>query len=283
MERGCLGVVQNILILGGTGKVGRRIAQRLQTEGVPARTATRSAGDLRLDLDEPVTWRPAFDGVTAAYLVEPNLQASMENRERIPHLVAEAVAAGVRRFVLLSAPLADDPDHPLRAAEQAVRGCGAEWTILRPDWFAQNFSEGPWLPGILAGTLALPTGQGRTPFVDAEDIAEVAATALTGDGHSGRTYHLTGPRAIGLAEAVALIGKATGRAVRYIDVDADAFVERQISYGVPPTVARLLTGLFVAIRDGQATTPSDDVARALGRPPRRFEDYVAGAVDRWRV
>ncbi|MFD0502268.1 SDR family oxidoreductase [Streptomyces chiangmaiensis] len=212
--------MKTILVLGGTGTTGRRIARRLTSKGLPVRTASRTGGDTHFDLDDPATWAPALDGAAAVYLVEPSLQPGLDQRARIPRLVADAVAAGVRRLVLLSAHgvgRADD-SHPLKAAEQAVRDSGADWTILQPDWFAQNFSESFWLPGILTGTLALPTGDGRTPFVDAEDIAEVAAAALTEDRHSGQTYQLTGPQAIGFGEAADLIATATGRTVRHLDI-----------------------------------------------------------------
>ncbi|WP_433510469.1 NAD(P)H-binding protein [Nonomuraea sp. CA-143628] len=270
----------NILILGGgNGKTGRRIAQHLRAAGQPVRTASRATGDVRLDLGDPATWAPALDGVTAAYVMEPSLQSSAEGRERIPRFVSEAVAAGVRRLVLLTAAGVDQiDDHPLKAAEQAVRGSGVSWTILRPDWFAQNFSEGPWLPGVMAGTLALPTGDGRVPFIDAEDIAEVAAAALTEDRHHGQTYQLTGPRAIGFGEAADLIGKAAGRTVRHVDVAPEVFVERQVGFGVPPEAASLLAGVLVAVRDGGGTEVSGDVERALGRRARSFEDYVTEAV-----
>jgi uncharacterized protein YbjT (DUF2867 family) len=274
---GCLNDMKSILVLGGTGKTGRRIARLLQATGQPVRTASRTAGDIPFDLDDPTTWAPALDGASAAYVVEPNLQTSTEGQARIPRFVTEAIAAGVRRLVLLSAHdvgQADD-NHPLKAAEQAVRGSGVDWTLLRPGWFSQNFSEAFWLPGILDGALSLPTGDGRTAFVDAEDIAEVAASALTEDRHSGQIYQLTGPRAISFGEAADLIGKATGRTLRHADVDPEIFVERQIAYGVPPDVARLLTDLLIAIRDGRGAALSDGVERALGRPPRPFEDYVA--------
>jgi uncharacterized protein YbjT (DUF2867 family) len=270
--------VKNILLLGGTGKTGRRIARRLRAYGRPVRTASRTRGDIPFDLDEPATWAPALDGATAAYVVEPDLRAGLDRQARIPRLVTEAVAAGVRRLVLLSAPGAETDGHPLQAAEQAVRGSGVAWTILRPMWFSQNFSEAFWLHGVLQGTLSLPTGDGRTAFVDAEDIAEVAASALTGDRdsdrHSGQIYELTGPRAISFGEAADLIGTATGRTIRHADVDPEVFVERQVANGVPPDVARLLADLYVAIRDGRDAALSDGVERALGRPPRRFEDYV---------
>ncbi|MFF3672134.1 SDR family oxidoreductase [Microtetraspora malaysiensis] len=121
--------------------------------------------------------------------MEPDLRASVDHHARIPGFVAEAVAAGVRRLVLLSAYGVGEADdsHPLKPAERAVRGSGVDWTILRPDRFAQNFSESFWLAGVLAGALTLPTGDGRTPFVDAEDIAEVAASALTEDATAARS------------------------------------------------------------------------------------------------
>jgi uncharacterized protein YbjT (DUF2867 family) len=257
--------MQNILILGGTGKTGRRVAQRVGN----GRIASRTTG---FDLGDPASWAPALDGVTAVYLVEPSLQAE----PRLPRLVTEAVAAGARRLVLLSAPRAGEEGHPLYAVERAVRGSGVGWTILHPTWFAQNFSEGPWAQGLREGVLALPTGAGRVPFVDAGDIAEVAAAALTGDRHHGEVYELTGPRAVSFGEAVALIARAAGRKIDYEDVDPAAFIERQTAYGVPLPVARLLTGLLADLRDGQGADLGDGVERALGRLPRSFEDFVAG-------
>jgi len=273
--------MEKILVIGGTGKTGRRVVRRLKAAGaqtrIQVRTASRTGGDVPFDLGRPQTWAPALDGVAAVYIVEPDLRPGLDRRARVPALVAEAVAAGARRLVLLSAHGVGEAgdDHPLKSAEQAVRDSGVGWTILRPDWFSQNFSEAFWRQGILAGTLALPTGDGRTPFVDAEDIAEVAAAALTDERHSGRIHYLTGPRAVSFGEAADLIGRATGRTVRHVDVAPETFVERQVANGVPPDVARLLTGLLVDIRDGRGAAPSAGVERALGRPPRRFEDYVA--------
>ncbi|GAA0411154.1 NAD(P)H-binding protein [Microbispora corallina] len=265
----------DILILGGTGTVGRRVAARLRAAGRTARTAARTGGDVPFDLGDPGTWAPALDGVTAAYLMEPDLRTSIDRRARVPAFVAEATAAGVRRLVLLSAPAADEDGHPLKIVEEAVRDSGADWTVLRPTWFSQNFGEKFWRPGILAGTLSLPAGDGRAPFVDAEDIAEVAVSALTEDRHAGQVYELTGPRAIGFGEAAGLIGAAVGRVIHYDDADPAVHVERQVAHGVPPEVARLLTGLLAGLRDGVGGAVLDGVDRALGRPPRPFEEYVA--------
>ncbi|MFF7357057.1 SDR family oxidoreductase [Streptomyces filipinensis] len=275
--------MKNILILGGTGKTGSRIARQLKAAGRPVRTASRTGGDIRFDLDDPATWEPALDGAGAAYLVEPGLRPGADRQARLPRFVTEAVTAGVRRLVLLSAPRAGEQGHPLHAVEQAVRGSGVDWVILRPNWFSQNFSEGPWRPGVLAGSLAVPTGDGRTPFVDAEDIAEVAAAALTEDRHSGRIYALTGPRAISFGEAAHLIARATGRRVQHVDVDPDTFVRRQVAAGASPAVARLFADILMAIGRGSGAALSDGVQRALGRPPRPFEDFVteAAAAGHW--
>ncbi|MFC4054764.1 NAD(P)H-binding protein [Actinomadura syzygii] len=265
------------LVLGGTGKTGRRVADRLRADGRTVRIASRTSGDVPFDLADPGTWPAALDGVEAVYVVEPNPYpgGDPDTRGRVPRFVAAAGAAGVRRLVMLSAPLASEAGGPLGDAEEAVRATGADWTIVRPTWFSQNFSEAFFLPGVLGGELALPTGDGRTPFVDAVDIADVAVSALTGaDRHAGQVYDLTGPRAIGFGEAADLIGRATGRDVRYVDVTPEAFVEQQVAAGLPANAAQLLAGLLTSVRDGGAAAVSDGVEKALGRPPRRFEDYV---------
>lgn len=272
--------MQTFLVLGGTGTTGRRIARRLRASGQPVRTASRSGGDVHFDLGDPASWAPALDSVGAAYLMEPDLRPGADRHERLPRLVAEAVAAGVRRLVLLSAHGVGEAgdDHPLKAAEQAVRESGVEWTVLQPGWFAQNFSETFWLPGIEAGNLALPAGDGRTPFIDAEDIADVAVAALTAEaGHNGRTYQLTGPRPLGFAEAVERIATATGRPISYTPIAPEAYLELLTAQGTPPAVARIFTNLLIDIREGRGITVSDGVERALARPPRSFEDFVAGS------
>jgi uncharacterized protein YbjT (DUF2867 family) len=269
--------MNDILILGGSGKTGRRVAHRLRDAGHAVRTASRTHGDVPLDLDDPSTWPRALDGIAAAYLVEPALQTTDEGRRRIARFVAEAVAAGVRRLVLLSAPGGDKEDHPLWHAEEAVKTSGREWTIVQPGWFAQNFSEDFWRPGILDGTLTLPTGDGATAFVDAGDIADVAAAALLEDGHHGETYLLSGPRAITFAEAADLIGAAVGREIRYVAVDPAEYVRGQVAAGVPVALAERFVHIYAGIRDGEAAEIWDGVPRALGRPPRTFEDFVTAA------
>ncbi|MFF0338145.1 NAD(P)H-binding protein [Kribbella sp. NPDC004875] len=265
--------MHNYLVLGGTGTTGRRVADQLRSSGHSVRTASRTGSDVPLDLDDPATWQPALTGITAAYLMEPTVRPG----GRLARFTETALASGVRRLVLLSAARAADPDHPLHSAEQLIRDSNAEWTILHPNWFAQNFNEGPWRSAVRSGTLALPAGEGRTAFIDADDIAAVAADALTTAAHHGRTYDLTGPEAITFAEATAHITEASGRRIEYAALDAAEYTERQVAQGVPRFGAELLAGVLVSIANGEAGAPTGDVEQALGRPARSFKTFAHAA------
>jgi uncharacterized protein YbjT (DUF2867 family) len=261
--------MHTFLVLGGTGTTGRRIADRLRSAGHQVRTASRTGSDRRLDLDDPSTWAPALDSITAAYLMEPTVRPG----DRLARFADVALASGVRRLVLLSAARASDPNHPLHAVEQTVRGSDAEWTILHPSWFAQNFTEGPWKNAVRSGTLALPAGDGRTPFVDAGDIADVATAALTTADHNGRTYELTGPEAITFTEATNQLTEA-GLPVEYVALSPTEYTEQQVARGVPRSGAELLTSILTSIANGYGGEPTADVEQALGRPARSFKEFA---------
>jgi uncharacterized protein YbjT (DUF2867 family) len=158
-----------------------------------------------------------------------------------------------------------------------VRDSGAELTIVRCTWFAQNFSEDYMLDAVLAGEVALPAGDTPEPFVDADDIADVAVAALTEEGHVGQLYELTGPRLLTFAEAVAEIGAAAGREIRYVPVSQEEFAAAAADQGVPPEFIELLGYLFGEVLDGRNAHVTDGVQRALGRPPRDFSEYARDA------
>ncbi|MET7368813.1 NAD(P)H-binding protein [Streptomyces sp. NPDC005566] len=277
----------DVLVTGGTGKTGRRVVARLREQGVRTRAASRS-GETRFDWADPDTWKAALEGVTAVYIVPLDTSPSPT-----PALVELAVASGVERLVLLSARGVDVPGYfgeayegegPHREGEAAVRASGADWTILRPGWFAQNFSEGVFLDGVAGGELALPVGDGAAAFVDADDIAAVAVAALTQDGHTGEVYELSGPRALGLAEVLDEIARATGRRASYVGVDDAAFRAGLVAQGMPEAEAALWADALLPIRTGREAQVSDGVRRALGRAPRDFADFVrdAAAEGAWR-
>jgi uncharacterized protein YbjT (DUF2867 family) len=260
------------LVLGGTGKTGRRVVERLRTAGVPVRVGSRS-GQPRFDWNDPATWPPVLRGADAAYLAYyPDL--AVPGAERVIGALAEqAVASGVRRLVLLSGRGEEGAEH----CERLVRDAGAEWTILRSSWMCQNFSESYLLEPVLAGEVALPAGSVPEPFVDADDIADVAAAALTDGRHAGQLYELTGPRSLTFEEAVAEIAEASGRPVGFLRVTQDEYDAALAAEGLSPDERALVRYLFATVLDGRNARPADGVQRALGRQPRDFSDYARTA------
>lgn len=257
------------LVLGSTGKTGRRVAARLEERGVPVRKASRT-GACPFDWEDRRTWRPALQGVTAAYVSYfPDL--AVPGADATVRAFAElAVQSGVRRLVLLSGR----GEEGAELAEKGVQESGADWTILRSTWFSQNFSEGSFSGMVAAGEVALPVGNVGEPFVDADDIADVAVAALTDTRHTGELYELTGPHLLTFAEAVEEIASATGRDIRFAQISMDEFLSSFASQGEPPEVIELLSFLFTVVLDGRNERLADGVERALGRPPRGFRDYA---------
>ena len=260
---------ETILVIGGNGKTGSRVAERLRARGVPVRAVSRST-EPAFDWDDRTTWAPALEGATAAYIsYYPDL-AVPGSPELIGAVAELALQGGTRRLVLLSGRGEEEAER----AEQALIASGAEATIVRCSWFMQNFSEGYFVEMLGAGELALPAGDVREPFVDVEDIADVAVAALTEDGHAGKLYELTGPRMLTFAEAVGEVGRATGRELRYRPIPIDAFAAGLAEQGVPPDLVGLLRYLFTEVLDGRNETLTDGVQQALGREPRDFSDYA---------
>ena len=260
------------LVLGGTGKTGRRVAERLSAKDIPVRIGSRS-GQPPFDWENPETWAPALRGVGAVYVsYYPDL-AMPGAVEAVGSFAELAVDSGVPRLVLL----AGRGEPEAEAAEQAVRDSGAQLTIVRSTWFAQNFSEDYWRDAVLSGEVALPAGKVPEPFVDADDIADVAVAALTDDRHIGMLYELTGPRLLTFAEAVDEIAEAAGREIRYVPISVEEFAAAAGEQGVPSEFIELLTRLFGEVLDGRNAHLEDGVQRALGREPRDFREYARAA------
>ena len=273
------------LVLGGTGKTGRRVVERLAARDLPTRVGSRS-GEPPFDWEEEATWAPALQNVGSVYvsyypdIAVPGAVAAVRSFAEL------AVENGVRRLVLLSGrgePEAERAELALREVVDAK--AGAEWTILRSTWFMQNFSEDYMLEHVLSGEIRLPAGDVPTPFLDADDIADVAVAALTEDRHAGQLYELTGPRSLTFAEAAAEIAEATGREIRYVPVSLEEHAAEAAEHGVPDEVVELLTYLFDEVVDGRNANTTDGVQRALGREPRDFRDFArdAAASGVWNV
>ncbi|MFI8833152.1 NAD(P)H-binding protein [Streptomyces afghaniensis] len=263
-----------ILVTGATGKTGRRVARLLRERGVPVRAASRSATP-SFDWADRGTWEPALRGVTGMYVVHPDL-GGPQAADDVAAFARQAAAAGARHAVLLSTPSdawGPAQEHVL-AAERALEHAGLDWTVLRVRWFFQNFSEDFLYDPVLSGEVRLPAGDGKEAFVDAEDIAEVAALALTEAGHAGWHYELSGPRLMTFGDAVAEIARATGRDLRYVPLTPEAYAQEQRARGVPEEWVRLTVGLYDHVGSGGLASLGDGVHKALGRAPRDFSGYA---------
>ncbi|WP_433513108.1 NAD(P)H-binding protein [Nonomuraea sp. CA-143628] len=266
------------LVLGGTGKTGRRVANRLTVLDHPWRIGSRSARP-SFDWTDRSTWAPALDGVDSVYVTYYPDLAFPGALEDIDAFTSLAVAGGVTRLVLLSGrgePMAE-------AAERVVQSSGADWTIVRCSWFMQNFSEGYLLDPVLEGVIALPIADVPEPFVDVDDIADVVVAALTQKGHGGKLYELTGPRLLTFADVAAELSKATGRDIVYVPVTAEEFAAGAREQGVPENEIEGLNGLFAEVLDGRNAHLADGVHQALGRPARDFTDYATANKATWTV
>jgi uncharacterized protein YbjT (DUF2867 family) len=260
------------LVIGGTGKTGRRVAKGLTARGVQVRIGSRSA-EPAFDWADPGTWVSALWNVRSVYVsFYPDL-AVPGAAATLAEFSALAVKSGVQHLVLLSGR----GEAGALLGEQAVRESGADWTILRSSWFCQNFSEGFFVDQLRSGEVALPAGPIREPFVDADDIADAAVAALTSDGHVGQLYELTGPRLLTFAEAVGEIAEAAGREIAYVQVPMEEYAALLEQHEVPADFVWLIRYLFTEVLDGRNAYVTDGVRRALRREPRDFRDYARAA------
>lgn len=260
------------LVLGGTGKTGRRVAERLEARSVPIRIGSRSAA-LPFEWNDPSTWAPVLQDVASVYIVYYPDLAVPGAADTVQAFVDQAVESGVTHLVLLAGRGEEEADR----TERIVQASGIDWTILRPTWFNQNFSEGFMRDLVLGGVVALPVTDVREPFVDVEDIADIAVAALTEPGHKGQVYELTGPRLMTFQEAVGEIARATGEDVAFVPISHEAFMSALKEQEVSHEYIWLLGYLFSEVMDGRNSHLTDGVQRALGRPPRDFGDYAREA------
>ena len=262
------------LVLGATGKTGRRVVARLHQRGIPVREGSRN-GRPGFDWNNQATWGPILDGVGAAYIsYYPDL-AVPGAPEAVRAFADAALDSGVQKLVLLSGR----GEEEAQRAEQALLDTGADVTIVRCAWFMQNFSEDFMHSAVMDGQLVLPGGEGQEPFVDADDIADVAVAALTEDGHRGQIYELTSPHLYTLAEVAAELSRATGRAISYVPITVEEYAAGAAEHGVPPELIGFLTYLFGHVFGNNAYV-TDGVQRALGRPARDFSTFAQAAAAR---
>jgi uncharacterized protein YbjT (DUF2867 family) len=269
------------LVLGGTGKTGRRVASRLTGLGLRVRAAARHGGDIRFDWDEPATHRNAVEGADRIYLIAPVMRTRFAPQVSAFLDLAETV--GVGHVTLLSAYGTElaPPEVALRAVELDLMARSTlTHSIVRPAWFMQNFSETFLMP--VDDVIVVPTGTGGEAFVDAGDIAAVAAATLADpEAHAGTEYAPTGPDVLTVSDAADIIASVTGRPVRHVDTDRLSWVESVIASGVPAEYGGMLQMLTDTVASGRGSRPNDDVEKVTGVPPTSFTDFARRAAAAW--
>lgn len=270
-----------VLILGGTGRTGSRIATSLAAHRVLARTASRTGSEVAFDWDDPQTYRPALCGTDRLYLVPPTMRIRFA--DQVAALLDMAVDSGVHHVTLLSAYGADRAPAVIDLA--TVEKLVAErhditHTILRPAWVMQNFTDNH-LP-LVGDALIVPSGGGTEAFVDADDIAAAAVrTLLEPTAHDGARYSLTGPATLTFEEVAAIIADISGRPVTYVDIDQHVWVDGAVSAGVPADYAAMLRWLTGTIIAGAGARPTGDIERVLGRPATDFATFARRSAAAW--
>jgi len=262
-----------ILIIGKNGKTGARVEQRLQTMGYNTRAVSRSTSPA-FDWEDPDSWRPALEGVDAAYVTfQPDL-AIPTAEQTIRAFVELAAETGISHLVLLSGRGEDGAER----AEAVLQSSGLDWNVVRANWFMQNFSETFMIEGILNGELFLPAGDIPEPFVDVDDIADVAVAALTQPRLRNQLFEVSGPRAMTFAQCVEEISHATGYPVSYSQITIEAFIQALRDQGAPAEVQWLMRELFTVVFDGRNSKVVSGVEDALGRPATDFSEYLRKAI-----
>jgi uncharacterized protein YbjT (DUF2867 family) len=281
-------VTSTVLVTAATGNIGRRLVLQLLDRGVTVRAAGRTpipARDgvepVRFDWHDENTFQTALDGVDAVYTIS---DPSTWFNKSFEVFLERAADGGSRRVVLLSSFGVDHApaDDPMRRLELLVEGSG---TVLRPTWFMQNLSENHWSDQVRRirsrGEIKLPNVQAPFSLISADDIAAVAAAALTQVGHVGRGYTLTGPEALTAAQIAEHISAAAGRPVRPVEVGLEAIREGLLAYGYPAEAVEYVSPGYAAAFDAMGVV-TDDVTKVTGRPATTFAEFAEGAADAWR-
>lgn len=266
-----------ILVIGATGQIGRPLVAELVAKGEKVKAASRTATPMDgaeavvFDLSKPETIGSALDGVDRLFLLVPGGNL---NSVELTAPVIEAAAERKIKIVLMTVFGVDADDSiPYRQIELALVKTGVPHVILRPNWFADNFHS-YWIHGVKSGTIAVPAGEGKSSFIDVRDIAASAAAALTTAQHDGKAFNLTGPEALGYADAAAILSKVLGRTIAYQPIDDATFVNGLTGAGVPADYANFLASIFYPVREGWTAQVTDGVKTLTGKTPRSVEQYA---------
>lgn len=280
--------MKRIFVTGATGNLGRAVVAALSEQGFQVRAAARQPGRaafapgvevVAFDYTRPETHAAALQEMEAVVWIAPPLDPAAP--AKLNPVIARAQAEGVRQMVFVSALGVDAVEQaPLRLIERQLLECGAPATMVRPNFFMENFTAGFLAPMVKQGTLALAAADGQTSFIAAADIAAVVATALA-QGLVGRAYNLTGPEALDHAAVAALLSRVWGRPVAYRAISEEAMLEGLRQAGLPEGAVQYAGQLYQAVRAGFLARVTSDVEAVTGRAPISFETFARQNAPAW--
>jgi uncharacterized protein YbjT (DUF2867 family) len=276
-----------ILVTGATGLSGSELVRRLSARGTPSRALVRNlakAQPLTMlpnvevvvgDMARPESLTEALRGVERAILIsssDPTMVATQTS------FIDAAKKAGVQHVVKLSG-IIPELDSPFRFArmhaeiEKRLEESGLAYTHLRAGEFMPSYFR--QVPSIVArGILALPMADARIASVDIGDLAEVSIAVLTTSGHEGKTYPLTGPESLSMAEVAEKLSAAIGKTVRYVDVPPEEANQARLAAGMPPYLAEGLDELFAERRKGKESRVWPTIEEVFGLQPTSFDEFA---------
>jgi len=272
--------MKRVLVTGATGNLGRAVIAALRNKGLTARAAGRDTKKLNaiggetavFDYANHSTASTALHDVDALFLMAPPLDA--EAPAKLKPVIDLAKSRGVRHIVLNSAFGVDAVEQaPLRVCERYLIGSGVPYTILRPNFFMENFSTGFLAPMVKMGGIYLAAENAKTSFISVVDIAEVAATAFA-KTLTSKEYNLTGPEALDHTQVAALISQVSGKRVTYQAIPEEAMLNGLRGTGMPEGAAQYVGVLYSAVRAGYASAVTPDVETVTGKKPTDFETFV---------
>ncbi len=284
--------MNKILVVGATGRVGSQVVDELAQRDVAVKAATRSpetyahasalVEPVAFDYDDPSTFGAALAGVDRLFLIA--LPIDPIARERMKPFVERAISAEIKQVVFLSAMGVDADDSiPLRQVELMLAASPVDTTILRPNWFMDNFSHGFIQPSIVGQQLiALPVGDAKTSLIAAADIAAVAALALTEPGHAGKAYTLTGPEALTYADSAEILTRALGTPIQYVSISQDDLRQAMLGMGMSEAQTGMFGGMLEAVAAGYAATVDPTLGQLLGRDPITLDAFVQANLPAWQ-
>jgi uncharacterized protein YbjT (DUF2867 family) len=264
----------NVLVIGGAGKSGRRVVEKLKSNSIHVYSTVRdlknvTTSELLFSWDDTCNWSDVLRGQDAIFIVHPDTSIP-EAQDQIKALVEYAKNAAVKKLVLLSSR----GQESVLACENVIKNSALRWTIVRSAWFNQNFTEGHFSYGIQTGEVVFMADTVKEPFVDLDDLSEVVVACLLQEKHDGQIYEVTGDELFTFKEAVSMIAEQMDKSVEYRAVSGDVYFDLLVQHGLPAEAAKHLVFAFSEILDGRNRTIGNGVQRVLERTPKKFQSFV---------